>query len=137
MAEVARGSVRSSSPTDAPGGAFSGRGSSRVRLAGLGVLVALVFFADLLVAPGSAHELRNHLTGLGFWGPVAMIAIYALLTCAMVPGSVLAGASGLLFGTRAGHVDRDRLGDAGREWRISDRTCPGPAALRSSGHRAG
>ncbi len=28
-----------------------------------------------------------------------MIATYALLTCAMVPGPVLAGASGLLFGT--------------------------------------
>jgi len=73
-----------------------------VRLAGLGVLVALVFFAGLLVAPGSAHELRNHLVGLGLWGPLAMIAIYALLTCAMVPGPVLAGASGLLFGTALG-----------------------------------
>ncbi len=91
--------MRSSSPTDAPDGGFSGRAWSLVRLAGLGVLVALVFSAGLLAAPGSAHGLRNHLAGLGLWGPVAMIATYALLTCATVPGPVFAGASGLLFGT--------------------------------------
>ncbi len=51
---------------------------------------------------GSAHGLRNHLDGLGAWGPLAMIAPYALLTCAMVPGPVLAGARGLLFGTAQG-----------------------------------
>jgi len=102
MAEVPRRRMRSSSPTAAPGGGFSGRGRSLVRLAGLGVLVALVFFAGLLAAPGSAHELRNQLAGLGLWGPLAMIATYALLTCAMVPGPVLAGASGLLFGTALG-----------------------------------
>lgn len=94
--------MRSSSPTDAPGGGFSGRGWSLVRLAGLGVLVALVFSAGLLVAPDSAHGLRNQLAGLGVWGPLAMIATYVLLTCAMVPGPVLAGASGLLFGTALG-----------------------------------
>jgi len=70
-----------------------------VRVAGLGVLVALVFSAGLHAAPDSAHGLRNQLAGLGVWGPLAMIATYALLTCAMVPGPVLAGASGLLFGT--------------------------------------
>ncbi len=102
MADPPRRSMRSSFPTDAPGGGFSGRGSSRVRLAGLGVLVALVFSAGLLAAPDSAHGLRDQLTGLGFWGPVAMTATYALLTCAMVPGPVLAGASGLLFGTALG-----------------------------------
>jgi len=102
MAEVPRRSMRSSSPTDAPGGGFSGRAWSLVRLAGLGVVVALVFSAGLLAAPGSAHGLRNQLAGLGLWGPVAMIATYALLTCAMVPGPVLAGASGLLFGTALG-----------------------------------
>jgi len=102
MAEVPRRSMRSSSPTDTPGGGFSGRGRPLVRLAGLGVLVALVFFAGLLAAPDSAHGLRNQLASLGVWGPVAMIATYALLTCAMVPGPVLAGASGLLFGTALG-----------------------------------
>lgn len=102
MAEVPRRSMRSSSPTDAPGGGFWSGGWSLVRLAGLGVLVALVFSAGLLAAPGSAHGLRNQLAGLGLWGPLAMIATYALLTCAMVPGPVLAGASGLLFGTALG-----------------------------------
>ena len=102
MADVPRRPMRSSSPTDPPGGRFSGRGRSLVRLAGLGVLVALAFSAGLLAAPDSAHGLRTQLAGLGVWGPLAMIATYALLTCAMVPGPVLAGASGLLFGTALG-----------------------------------
>ncbi len=68
----------------------------------LGLLMAFAFSAGLLAAPDSAHGLRNQLAGLGVWGPLAMIATYALLTCAMVPGPVLAGASGLLFGTALG-----------------------------------
>jgi uncharacterized membrane protein YdjX (TVP38/TMEM64 family) len=72
------------------------------RLAALGVLLSGSFLAGLLVAPHSAHQLRHQLSDLGVWGPLALIAVYALLTCAFVPGPVLAGASGLLFGTAAG-----------------------------------
>jgi uncharacterized membrane protein YdjX (TVP38/TMEM64 family) len=36
--------------------------------------------------------------GLGFWGPVAFIAGYALGTVAFVPGSLLTLSAGLLFG---------------------------------------
>jgi len=68
----------------------------------LGLLMVIALSAGLLAAPDSAHGLRNQLAGLGVWGPLAMIATYALLTCAMVPGPVLAGASGLLFGTALG-----------------------------------
>lgn len=62
----------------------------------------IAFAAGLLVDPGSAHQLRHQLAGLGVWGPLAMIATYSVLTCALVPGPVLAGASGLLFGTALG-----------------------------------
>ncbi len=94
--------MRSSPLTDAPPGGFSARRWPLARLAGLGVLMAFAFSGGLLAAPGSAHGLRHQLAGLGAWGPLAMIVTYALLTCAMVPGPVLAGASGLLFGTALG-----------------------------------
>lgn len=91
-------SSRRSSLAEAPGERRRARG----RLASFGVLLGAVFTAGLLAAPHSAHHLRHELAGLGVWGPVAMIALYALLTCAFVPGPVLAGASGLLFGTGLG-----------------------------------
>jgi uncharacterized membrane protein YdjX (TVP38/TMEM64 family) len=72
------------------------------RLAALGVLLCVVFVAGLLVAPHSAQHLRHQFGNLDIWGPVAVLAVYALPTCAFVPGPVLAGASGLLFGTAAG-----------------------------------
>lgn len=68
----------------------------------LGLPIALAFSAGLLAVPDSAHGLRNQLAGLGVWGPLAMIATSTLLTCAIVPGPVLAGATGLLFGTALG-----------------------------------
>lgn len=73
-----------------------------LRLAAFAVLLGGLFTAGLVVAPHSAHRLRHDFAGLGVWGPVAVIAAYTLLTCAFVPGPVLAGASGLLFGTAAG-----------------------------------
>jgi len=72
------------------------------RLGGFGVLLGALFVVGLLIAPHSAHHFRNEFAGLGVWGPLAVIAAYTLLTCAFVPGPVLAGASGLLFGTALG-----------------------------------
>lgn len=60
--------------------------------------VLMVLFAvGLLLAPHSADRLRRKVSEVGAWAPLAMVAIYALLTCAFVPGSALAGASGLLL----------------------------------------
>jgi len=72
------------------------------RLGGFGVLLGAVFALGLLLAPHSARHFRHEFAGLGVWGPLAVIAAYTLLTCAFVPGPVLAGASGLLFGTALG-----------------------------------
>ena len=67
------------------------------------VFVLVVAFATgLAFAPQSAHGLRNSLSGAGAWEVVVVATVYVLLTCAMVPGPVLAGASGLLFGTALG-----------------------------------
>lgn len=72
------------------------------RLGGFGVLLGALFVVGLLIAPHSARHFRHEFAGLGVWGPLAVIAAYTLLTCAFVPGPVVAGASGLLFGTALG-----------------------------------
>jgi uncharacterized membrane protein YdjX (TVP38/TMEM64 family) len=74
------------------------------RLIAFALALTVVFAISAAIAPHSAHGLRDSLAGLGPWGPVLVVAIYLLLTCAMVPGPVLAGASGLLFGTALGTV---------------------------------
>lgn len=73
-----------------------------LRLGAFAALLGAAFVVSLLVAPHSAHRLRHQFTGLGVWGPLAVTTGGALLTCAFVPGPVLAGASGLLFGTALG-----------------------------------
>jgi uncharacterized membrane protein YdjX (TVP38/TMEM64 family) len=77
------------------------RGASR-RLAAFAGLLCALFIGGLLLGPHSAHHLRHELAGLGVWGPLVIAGVAALLTCAMVPGAVLAGASGLLFGAVVG-----------------------------------
>ena len=72
------------------------------RLVLLASALTAAFAISLAIGPHSAHGLRDSLTGSGAWAPIVVVAIYALLTCAMVPGPVLAGASGLLFGTALG-----------------------------------
>jgi uncharacterized membrane protein YdjX (TVP38/TMEM64 family) len=82
-----------------------------LRLGGFAVVLLVLFAMGLLFAPHSAHRLRHELGGLGAWAPVAMSGAYAVLTCAFVPGSVLAGPP--LRADRAGDVVRaDQL----RRW---------------------
>src|ERR1700730_4463327 len=71
-------------------------------LAAFAALLCAVFLAGLFLGPHSARHLLSEFAGLGVWGPLAVMGAAALLTCAMVPGAVLAGASGLLFGAVLG-----------------------------------
>ena len=77
------------------------RGAARWRVAALVVLLAGVW---LLVARGglSSDRVRDAIDPLGAAAVPAFIALSALLTCALFPGPLLAGASGLLFGTALG-----------------------------------
>jgi uncharacterized membrane protein YdjX (TVP38/TMEM64 family) len=72
------------------------------RLAAFALVLGALCAAGFLFAPHSAKHLRHDLEGLGVWVPVAMVIVYAVATCAFVPGAVLAGASGLLLGTLLG-----------------------------------
>jgi uncharacterized membrane protein YdjX (TVP38/TMEM64 family) len=77
------------------------RGAARWRVAALVVLLGAVW---LLVARGglSSDRVRDAIDPLGAAAVPAFIALSALLTCALFPGPLLAGASGLLFGTAVG-----------------------------------
>jgi len=50
----------------------------------------------------SAQRVRDWVDDLGVLGPVAFVALSAALTVCLFPGPLLAGASGLLFGTALG-----------------------------------
>ena len=104
--------------------------SALARLAVLAVLVAGFFAAAVLWGPHSAGDVRDAFAGLGGWRPIVVIAGYAVLTCALVPGPMLAGGCGLLFGTAAGTpvaVASAALG-ASLCFLIARRTAGGPVA---------
>ena len=60
-------------------------------------------FAILLAAGRpSAQGVRDWVDGAGAAAPLVFVLVSAALTCALFPGPLLAGASGLLFGTALG-----------------------------------
>jgi uncharacterized membrane protein YdjX (TVP38/TMEM64 family) len=58
----------------------------------------------LVAAAGdlSSERVRGWVDDAGVWAPVAFVVVSASLTVAFFPGPLLAGASGLLFGTAVG-----------------------------------
>jgi len=78
------------------------RGSARWRVAALVVVLAGVWLALVSNVPLSSDRVRDAIDPLGAAAIPAFILVSALLTCALFPGPLLAGASGLLFGTAVG-----------------------------------
>jgi uncharacterized membrane protein YdjX (TVP38/TMEM64 family) len=74
----------------------------RLRLVSLVLLVAGAFLVVALSGSLSADGVRDRVDSLGAAGPLLFIPISACLTVALFPGPLLAGASGLLFGTALG-----------------------------------
>jgi uncharacterized membrane protein YdjX (TVP38/TMEM64 family) len=72
------------------------------RLAALALVVAALFVLVATRGGLSAERVRGWADGWGVAGPLVFIAISATLTVALFPGPLLAGASGLLFGTALG-----------------------------------
>lgn len=79
---------------DVGGGAWAGR----LRLGALVLLVVGGSLAFVLLGAPSPSEVRDAVEGLGPAAPFVWVGLYALLTVAFFPGSVLTAASGLLFG---------------------------------------
>jgi uncharacterized membrane protein YdjX (TVP38/TMEM64 family) len=67
------------------------------------VLVALLAVAWIL-QPVSEGEVRRLVEPAGALAPVAYVAVAGALGALLIPGPLLAGASGLLFGTATGFV---------------------------------
>ncbi|QEC47135.1 TVP38/TMEM64 family protein [Baekduia soli] len=77
----------------------------RRALVRLAVLAALVAAAFLIVASSgslSARRVQGWVDGYGIAGPLVFVAVSSALTVCLFPGPLLAGASGLLFGTALG-----------------------------------
>ena len=85
-----------------PPGAGDPRPRARARVAALALLVAGAFVVVSTSLTLSAEGVRDHVDGYGAAGPLVFIAVSSLLTVALFPGPLLAGASGLLFGTALG-----------------------------------
>ena len=76
---------------------------ARLRLTVFAAIVLGLFVAATVSGSlPSAGEVRDWGDDLGWVGPVAFIPAAACGLCLFVPGPVLAGAAGLLFGTGAG-----------------------------------
>ena len=91
-------------PSGAPG-----RRSALLRLALLGLAVAVAVAVVVLVVrptPGAVRgwvgDVRDPVDAFGPLAPALFVAVSASLTPLMFPGPLLAGASGLLFGTALG-----------------------------------
>jgi len=78
------------------------RRNAALRLAALALAVAGLFAAVALTGGLSSDRVRDWLDGLGWIGPPAFVLVSAGLSVACFPGPLLAGASGLLFGTALG-----------------------------------
>lgn len=75
-------------------------------LAGLIVLVIAGGAAGIWLFDGAinAQSLAAVVAGLGIWAPIGFVALYAVATVAMVPGSLLDLAGGALFGPYFGSL---------------------------------
>jgi uncharacterized membrane protein YdjX (TVP38/TMEM64 family) len=83
----------------------SPRASHRLALLRLAGLATFLLTAVVVVAASgslSVDRVRDWADGYGAAGPLVFIALSAALTVGMFPGPLLAGASGLLFGTALG-----------------------------------
>ena len=76
--------------------------SPRARLAALALTVVSGLVVVLLSGGLSAERVRGWVDGYGAAAPAVFVLVSATLTCALFPGPLLAGASGLLFDTALG-----------------------------------
>ena len=77
--------------------------AARLRLAALGTLALGLFAAATLSGRlPDPNAVRDWADGFGAAGPLLYVVLGAALLSAFVPGAVVAGAAGLLFGTAGG-----------------------------------
>lgn len=89
-------------PAHAPESARRAQLTALARLAGLGLFVVALFLVAASLFGLSSEGVRDFVDGVGPAAPLVFVAVSAALTVACVPGPLLAGAAGLLFGTALG-----------------------------------
>jgi len=67
-------------------------------------LLVVVILARLLGLGERLGDLRDWIKGLGGWGPIVFVPLYALGVVAALPGSALTVAAGALFGSVLGVI---------------------------------
>lgn len=67
-------------------------------------LVAVIVLARTLGVGERLGDLRDWIRGLGAWGPVVFVPLYAVAVAAALPGSALTVTAGALFGSMLGAV---------------------------------
>lgn len=82
--------------------AAAARRAAWVRLALLVAALGGCLFALAVTGGLSVGRVRDWVDGYGVAGPLLFVALSASLTVVLFPGPLLAGASGLLFGTALG-----------------------------------
>lgn len=70
----------------------------------LTAIVAILVLAKVFGVGERLGDLREWIQGLGPWGPVVFVFLYAAAVVAAVPGSALTVAAGALFGSALGVV---------------------------------
>lgn len=68
------------------------------------VLVSVILLARFLEVGQYLGSLREWIEGLGAWGPVVFVALYAVAVVLALPGSALTLVAGTLFGSGLGIV---------------------------------
>jgi uncharacterized membrane protein YdjX (TVP38/TMEM64 family) len=76
--------------------------SARLRLVALAAALVTFLLIFALTGSLSPQRVRDWIDGYGAAGPLVFIVVSSLLTVVLFPGPLLAGASGLLFGTALG-----------------------------------
>ncbi len=76
--------------------------AARLRLAVLAAILATLVVTLAVSGLLSAQRVRDWIDATGVIAPLAFVALSSLLTVMLFPGPLLAGASGLLFGTALG-----------------------------------
>jgi len=76
--------------------------SAKLRLGALATALTLFIVGFALSGSPSPTEVQHWIDGYGAAGPLVFMRVSSLLTVVLFPGPLLAGASGLLFGTALG-----------------------------------
>jgi uncharacterized membrane protein YdjX (TVP38/TMEM64 family) len=70
----------------------------------LGIVVAVMVLSQVLGVGEYLKALQTWIRGLGYWGPLVFILLYAVTTVAALPGSVMSVFAGAVFGPVIGVV---------------------------------